>query len=198
MGLNQWSKFWLLSLIIFQSMPALAGREDGDSGSVHPDPLASQAKTETSFRAAEGAGSVPAEWGTTLKKLVDLAPESASSILKSAPAEKWSEALPTLSQKSVAGLASLQKVAPDVAETVLKQGADEALSFGQTLTELAESAGKAPAKVIKEVVDSAASGLVKLEQASVKTPHGLRDFSKNPLKEVRYTDKVQGQMKQDI
>ena len=49
-----------------------------------------------------------------------------------------------------------------------------------------------------QALDSAASGLIKLEQASVKTPHGLQDFAKNPLKEVRYTDKVQGQMKQDI
>jgi hypothetical protein len=72
--------------------------------------------------AAEGAGSVTAELGTTLKEFVDLAPESASSILKSVPAEKWSEALPSISQKSVDGLASLQKVAPEVAESFLKQG----------------------------------------------------------------------------
>ncbi len=45
------------------------------------------------------------------------------------------------------------------------------------------------------VFDSAGHGLVKLEQASIKTPQGLNNFSKNPLKEVKYTNRVEGQVK---
>ena len=104
--------------------------------------------------AAEGAGSVLAEWGTQLKKFIDLAPEQASHVLRSAPAEKWTEALPSLSQKSVDGLASLQRVAPDVAESFVKHGAEDALSFGQSLKEIAAGTGTSPDKAIKGMLDS--------------------------------------------
>ena len=48
---------------------------------------------------------------------------------------------------------------------------------------------------VERIVDSAGHGLVKLEQASIKTPQGLNNFSKNPLKEVKYTNRVEGQVK---